>query len=218
MKKFLYILYIGILLTGCAQNTSKSLQKEADYHPARSVQPEEKSEEKVVKKYDKKLQRKKKIQTKKELINSKLNATDKEEDVDYDHHFNEIAKQKLQQLFDISLLLDAPSTKQDMKDYAQKHAKRLFIPSKKINITAEIKKLHFAHADSIHIAKMKLINLTEIDEYRQVSEYQLQIVPYKNGIKQKAIRKKAKLYFEIIDLDINGVIRQTIKGKIMKIE
>jgi hypothetical protein len=203
---------------GCAQNTSKSMQKEAEYIPVSETKDnqteglDEKHNSKVVK-YDKRVYKNKRN-------NAKLSETKKtsEEKGITEDSFKEISKQKLQQLFEISLLLDNPDTKEDMKKYAQKHAERLFIRSKNVNISKQIQQLNFADADSIIINKITLLNMKEVDEFRQFGKYNLQIIPYKNGKKQETINKKAKIFFEIENLNIDGKIYQTIKGKILKID
>ncbi len=218
MKKILYIYYISILLVGCAQNTSKSMQKEAEYIPVNETKDnqteglDEKHNSKVVK-YDKRVYKNK-------IKNDKLSETKKtsEEKGITEDSFKEISKQKLQQLFEISLLLDNPDTKEDMKNYAQKHAERLFIRSKNVDIDKEIQQLNFAGADSIVINKITLLNMKEVDEFRQFGKYKLQIIPYKNGKKQASVYKIAELYFEIEDLIIDDKNYKTIKGKILKID
>ncbi len=201
---------------GCAQNTSKSMQMDEVYHPEKTVQTnkvnttETKKNKIRVENYDKKVNRE--TTTKKEVSNESVSRTIS------DNSFTEISQQKLQQLFDISLLLDSKSTKDDMKDYARKHAKRLFIASRKVNIADQINSLHFPNADSLRITHIKLINMTEIDEARQLGRYKLLITPYKNGEKHMAVKKTAEIYFEIEELKIDDKVYRTIKGKIMKIE
>ena len=218
MKKILYILYISILLVACAQNTSKSMQKEAEYMPVseskdgQTVRRGDKHDIKVVK-YDKRVNKDKRNNAKL----SETKETSQKEGITEDS-FKEISKQKLQQLFEISLLLDNPDTKEDMKKYAQKHAERLFIRSKNVNISKQIQQLNFAGADSIVINKITLLNMTEVDEFRQFGKYKLEIIPYKNGKKQASVFKTAETYFEIESLLIDNKSYQTIKGKILKID
>ena len=218
MKKFLYILYISILLVGCAQNTSKSMQKEAEYVPVSESKDDQ--TERLDDKHDVKVVKYNKRVNKNKKNNAKLSETKKksEEKGITEDSFKEISKQKLQQLFEISLLLDNPDTKEDMKNYAQKHAERLFIKSKNINIRDEINKIHFNQSDSIVISNITLLNMKEVDEFRQFGKYKLQIISYKNGKKQETINKNAKIFFEIENLNIDGKIYQTIKGKILKID
>ena len=214
MKKLLYILYLGILLVGCAQEKTKSLQKRTEYNIV------EKSEntkyEQQAPATDKKANRNVKLDKrilKEATSNRKKTTNDNTLDANY---FDEIGQQKLQQLLDIALLLSKKKTQNEMKTYATKHAKRLFVPKQGFDINTVFSRLHFPSADSIVIREMSLINMTEADSQSQIGNYKLHIQVFYAGMKRLNLQKTAKILFETTDLELNDRIYKTIKGKILE--
>ncbi|GEM_PF-5491917 len=239
MKKLLYISLSIILLSACASDHPKSLQKEKSVPNAKIEKSEdeiekpmetkeESIEEKRIKKnVDKGLTQskaKKSFAKKKSFGNSPvkksanskrkvLNATKRITDA----YLNDISKQKLQQIYDIASLVHKDSTQQDMKEYALKYANRLFVrPDEKIS--EKLNKIGNVKADSIKIEQIKLIDLTETEYNGQIGRYAFNTDYYRQGkiiYRQKHI---AEIYFEITNLNFDGEIHQTVKSRIKRID
>jgi 3-dehydroquinate synthase class II len=132
--------------------------------------------------------------------------------------FTSISYQKLQQLFDVVCLINNKETKQEMKEYAEKHAEKLFLKTKdykKIKLNNLIK---HSDADSLRIQNIKLIKMEKSKDDIEIGNYSFIINAYKNGKIVKKYHKKAKLYFEITILELEDNTYKTIKAKILSLE
>ncbi len=132
--------------------------------------------------------------------------------------FVESAQQKLQQLFDIAILLDDENTTQEMKDYALSNSFRYYLkPKEKMN--AYLLKLNKIKADSIVLSSMKLkrlVPLETVNSYKGI--YKVQVNYYQTQKLLKQSNKTATLLLEIVPLNVDGQIYTTIESKVLDIK
>jgi len=193
MKYFSYILSIVFLvLISCGshqENTKVKNQKE--------------SQDSVIRqRFDKKI-----------LIKTQEEAREKAPYTQKD--LDELASQKIQQYFEMLNIIKHGKQQDSFKKYTEKYARKLWLNPKKEPAFSQ--KNSIITADSLKIDRLILQNLKENNPQELIGTYRLSYKVFKNG---KALTQKtdAKIYFEIIDLNLNGEIYQTLKAKILGID
>jgi hypothetical protein len=132
--------------------------------------------------------------------------------------FIESSQQKLQQLFDIAVLLDDKNTTQEMKAYALSNSSRYYLKPKD-KMRDYFLELNKIKADSIVLSAMKLKLLSplkELNTYKGV--YKVQVAYYQNQKLLKQSKKVAILLLEIVPLNVDGQIYTTIESKVLEIK
>jgi len=210
MKLHIYILVF--LFISCAGSSShKSINADEDF---KSNMPEnaERSNEAIT--FDKQVDKQnfeKRVQ--KTVDESNLTA-----DVITDRNFDAIGRQKLQEVIDISYLVFDDKTQTKMKDYALKHAHRLFANKTEDLLLQQLKKTYFKSADSARISDLKLQKIKEVSANEQVANYSFKLQTYLQGKPSKMVIKRAQIYFKVVDLNLDGKIYKTINSKILTVE
>ena len=132
--------------------------------------------------------------------------------------FVESGMQKLQQLFDIAVLLDDENTTQEMKDYALSNSFRYYLKPKG-KMSEYLLKLNKIKADSIVLSTMKLkrlVPLETLNSYKGI--YKVQVNYYQGQKLLKESEKTTTLLLEIVPLNVDGQIYTTIESKVLEIK
>jgi hypothetical protein len=132
--------------------------------------------------------------------------------------FVESGMQKLQQLFDIAVLLEDKNTTQEMKDYALSNSSRYYLkPKEKMN--DYLLALNKMKADSIALSAMKLkqlIPLKKLNSYKGI--YKVKVNYYQEQKLLKQSKKIVTLLLEIVPLNVDGQIYTTIESKVLEVK
>ncbi len=145
---------------------------------------------------------------KKDKINN--NKKNKQETLS-DEDFMSIAKQKIQQAFDLKILKNKKVSQEDI----EKLSRKIFAKQKNKNIDKHLQNIHIQSIDSIKVNSLEQISFTEIGKGEIVVKYK---VNYSSFIKGKLDTKKSEifeLFFKIEDLYLDGEVLKSLAGKIL---
>lgn len=198
MKKIIYILFILSFVFGCSKqdNAVKSLPVE---------------EMKVLKS---------------EKINDTLNFKNPSDIVNIEvkeisnNNFNHksISSQKIQQVFDIALLIQKENIDFDLKNHALDYAEKLFVgKNDKQWLKEELNSLNLKNADSIQVKDLIHLNSKNITESKQNTVLKFNLYLFKDG-KTSILKKTAKLQIIKEETILNGQSYFNYKTKVMKVE
>jgi len=132
--------------------------------------------------------------------------------------FVESGMQKIQQLFDLAVLLNDTNTTEDMKTYALSNSSRYYLKPKNTMKTSLLK-LNKEQADSIVVSSMKLKQLNALkalNTYKGTYKLKINYFKAEKQIKQK--QKTATLLLEIVPLNVDGKIYNTIESKVLELK
>jgi len=193
MKYFNYILSIVFLvLMSCGSNQENT-----------KVQNQKEHRDTIIRqRFDKKI-----------LIQNQEEAREKAPYTQKD--LDELAFQKIQQYFEMLNLMKHGKQQAGFKKYTEKYARKLWLNPKKEPAFSQ--KKNIKTADSLKIDRLSLQNLKENNSQELIGTYRLSYKIY-NHSKTLTQKSNAKIYFEIIDLSLNGEMYQTLKAKILGID
>lgn len=196
MKKIIYILFILSFVFGCSKqdNAVKSLPVE---------------EMKVLKS---------------EKINDTLNFKSDIVNIEVkkinNNNFNHksISSQKIQQVFDIALLIQKENIDFDLKNHALDYAEKLFVgKNDKQWLKDELNSLNLKNVDSIQVKDLIHLNSKNITESKQTTVLKFNLYLFKNG-KTSILKKTAKLQIIKEETILNGQSYFNYKTKVMNFE
>ncbi len=214
IKMKLYIYIWVFLLMGCAGSSQRKVANDGQDFENDMPAIQQQSEDAKSVESDKQVEQ----QNFEKRIQKSSGENDASTDVITDKNFDAIGRQKLQEAIDISYLVFDDKTQTEMKDYALKHAHRLFVQKKQPLLLQQLKKCYVKSADSARISDLKLQKLDEVSANEQVAFYRFTLRSFFNGKPSKPEVKQAKIYFEIVDLNLDGKVYKTIKSKILSVE
>jgi len=128
---------------------------------------------------------------------------------------NDLARQKIEQFFEMVNLLKQKNAAKDFKAYTAHYAEKLWLnpqASKKFWSQPMIQS-----ADSLRLTTIHLKQFEKTSRQETLGSYLISYHCFKKG-KKHLFTTNAQIYFEIIDLDLDGQQYQTIKAKILKIK
>ncbi len=196
MKSYIVIFWTILLLSACAGGGENIYTEKAQRQSVDTTQLE---------RFDKHIGQDKPAVDENNEMEKDITAQD----------FDIIAQQKTQQFFDMISAANNPDSPKDYQSYMDKYARKLWVNPENSEKVWQTKLLK--NADSIRIVHSKLLNFEEKSPSESIGAYQLKLESYQNG-KSQLSTAQAKVYFEIIDLAIDGKIYKTIKAKLLDLQ
>ena len=191
MRKLIYIL-LWLLIFACVPNKRDASKK--------IMQSTKKTG--LTERFDKQILPLKKMHE--EQLKDSINQTD----------LNDLARQKIEQFFEMVNLLKQKHQTKDFKAYTAQYAEKLWLNPqayKKFQSKPLIQS-----ADSLKLTAIHLKHLKKTSRQETLGSYLISYYIFQKG-KAHLFTTGAQIYFEIIDLDLDGHQYQTIKAKIFKI-
>ena len=129
--------------------------------------------------------------------------------------FDEIARQKIQQFYDMISASSTTGSPSGYKEYMTEHARKLWLhPEKALQWW---KNTGWQKIDSIEIQDYQLLDMEEISPEESAGTYKVLLKIYQSA-GTKTIKQKVRIYFDVLDLALDDQVYKSIKAKILSIE
>lgn len=149
----------------------------------------------------------------KQILPLKKTYPDEEKDSINQTDLNDLARQKMKQFFEMVNLLKQKNQTKDFKVYTAQYAEKLWLNPQAYK-KFQSKPLTQS-ADSLKLTAIHLKHLIKTSHQESLGRYLISYRVFQKG-KKHLLTSDAQIYFEIIDLNLNGHHYQTIKAKIFK--
>jgi len=129
---------------------------------------------------------------------------------------DQISYQKIQQIVEISRLLNDEIIPLDVKENSLNLAKSLYKNKDKRLIEKELQSINSQKSDSVRVKNLKIIKTKTLDPFTQQTSYSFDIITYKNS-QESILQKNAVIEFKNIQTEIEGKNYYSIKSKIIEL-
>jgi PBP1b-binding outer membrane lipoprotein LpoB len=129
---------------------------------------------------------------------------------------DQISFQKIQQIVEISKIINDSTVDEALKNNSLNLAKKLYKNKEKQLIINELQQIDSQESDSIFVKNLKIIKTQTLDLFTQQTSYSFDIISYKD-LKESIFQKKVVIEFKNIETDIEGKTYYSIKSKIVKL-